>query len=214
MNARLAWAPFALLLVGAITAARVGVQHLPPLRMPLEMAIPSVIAGIPGRDEPLADDERQAVGVTSYLMRAFATPDTGAAAEQFSLYVGYYDHQTQGSTIHSPKNCLPGAGWQALSSQTAVIEGPTGPTVVNRYLLQYRTERALVLYWYQGRGRIQANEYKVKLNLLRDAALRGRSEEALVRIIVPVRDSEERAYALAARAARSVMPALWAALPT
>ena len=45
---------------------------------------------------------------------------------------------------------------------------------------------AVVYYWYQGRGRVVANEYAVKLNLLRDAAFRGHTEEALVRIVLPV----------------------------
>jgi len=43
-----------------------------------------------------------------------------------------------------------------------------------------------VYYWYQGRGRIVSNEYQVKWNLLRDAAVAGHTEEALVRVVVPV----------------------------
>ena len=57
---------------------------------------------------------------------------------------------------------------------------------VNQYLLQRGEDQALVLYWYQGRGRVEANEYRVKWDLLRDAALHRRSDEALVRIIVPI----------------------------
>ena len=41
-------------------------------------------------------------------------------------------------------------------------------------------------YWYQGRGRVAANEYAVKWQLLRDAARYGRTEEALVRVVVPL----------------------------
>jgi hypothetical protein len=60
-----------------------------------------------------------------------------------------------------------------------------------------------VYYWYQGRGRIVASEYQVKWNLLRDAALLGHTEEALVRVVSYVnppagaRDSAsvERAFA-------------------
>ena len=32
------------------------------------------------------------------------------SAPSISLYVGYYASQGQGDTIHSPQNCLPGAG--------------------------------------------------------------------------------------------------------
>ena len=84
---------------------------------------------------------------------------------------------------------------------------------VNRYLLQRGSEQDLVLYRYQGRGRVQANEYLVKADLLRDAALRQRSEEALVRIVVPVRQGDQGAFELAAGATVSVIPAIQAALP-
>jgi hypothetical protein len=44
----------------------------------------------------------------------------------------------------------------------------------------------VVSYWCQGRGRIVSSEYRVKWNLLRDAAVAGHTEEALVRVVVPV----------------------------
>ena len=84
---------------------------------------------------------------------------------------------------------------------------------VNRYLLQNEDVRALVLYWYQGRGRVQANEYLVKWDLLRDAVLRQRSDEALVRIVVPLSGSEEDSFRLARSVAETLVPALDQALP-
>jgi EpsI family protein len=128
--------------------------------------------------------------------------------------VGYYDSQTQGKTIHSPKNCLPGSGWEALASSEVNIDTPAGPVRVNRYLLQNNEAQALVLYWYQGRGRVESNEYVVKWDLLRDAALRQRSDEALVRVVVPVTDGEERAFQVAAQAASLLVPAVYGALPS
>ncbi len=131
----------------------------------------------------------------------------------FSLYIGYYESQAQGKTIHSPKNCLPGAGWEALSSEAVDVEVDGKTVRVNRFLLQNGSERSLALYWYQGRGRIAHDEYRVKLNLLWDAALRRRSDEALVRIVVPVLTDEEAALDLAQKAARVVIPELDRALP-
>ena len=100
-----------------------------------------------------------------------------------------------------------------MASQVVEINTPLGAVAVNRYLLQREEQRALVLYWYQGRGRVQANEYLVKWDLLRDSALRQRSDEALVRIVVPIRDDEDAAFALASQVATEVVPALSAALP-
>ncbi|MGH7445934.1 MAG: exosortase C-terminal domain/associated protein EpsI, partial [Longimicrobiales bacterium] len=68
-------------------------------------------------------------------------------------------------------------------------------------------------YWYQGRGRIEASEYMVKLNLLRDSMFRQRSDEALVRIVVPVTTTEEDALDLATRVAADMAPAVDAVLP-
>jgi EpsI family protein len=84
---------------------------------------------------------------------------------------------------------------------------------VNRYLLQKGAAQALVLYWYQGRGRVEHNEYVLKWDLLRDAALRQRSDEALVRVVVPLAGNEAAALDLARQAAQALIPAVDAALP-
>ena len=198
------WAPPALMAIAALFTVGIDTQRSLSLRASLADVIPVEVAGHYGEDKLISDAEVEAAGVTDYLMR-----DYGA----FSLYIGYYDRQLRGKTIHSPKNCLPGAGWEALASRVVDIPTPLGSVTVNRYLLQKENQQALVLYWYQGRGRVQANEYLVKWDLLRDSALRQRSDEALVRIVVPIRDDEDAAFALASQVATEVVPALSAALP-
>jgi EpsI family protein len=164
------------------------------------------------RDFALSRGEAEVVGASSYLVRTYRPADTTRGAT-ISLYVGYYAQQMQGRTVHSPKNCLPGAGWEPLSSRPDTVATDRGPVVVNRYLIQNGGARALVFYWYQGRGRVAHDEYGVKWDLLRDAALKRRSDEALVRIVVPLRATEAEAEALAVRATREVVPAVYAALP-
>jgi EpsI family protein len=129
-------------------------------------------------------------------MRAFQR-DSSA----FSVYVGYYDRQRQGQTIHSPKNCLPGGGWEPIESRREVIRSPDGDIRANRFVIANQNQQALVYYWYQGRGRTEANEYQVKLDLIRDAAFSRRSEEALVRIVVPLTAAQAAAADSLARAA-------------
>jgi EpsI family protein len=217
VTAGLGWAPAAVLVVGAVLAtAGVKAQRALPLRAPLADAVPREIDGLRGRDGALSGAEARAVAATSYLVRAYESAGS-THRTSLSLYVGYYDRQTQGRTIHSPRNCLPGAGWEPVASRPDTIQLPGGPITVNRYLLQRkigdRQEQALVLYWYQGRGRVAWNEYLVKWDLLRDAALRRRSDEALVRIVVPIARSEADAARLARDAAGAVAPALARALP-
>lgn len=207
------WAPATVLGIAALFTVGISTQRTMELREPLAAAIPDTLDGMTGHDVTLGRGEIAVAGMTSYLMRTFA-PVGAKTAASFSLYVGYYDQQMQGHTIHSPKNCLPGAGWEALTSQEVSIPTTIGAVPVNKYLVQNGTEQALVLYWYQGRGRVAANEYRVKWNLLRDAAFRQRSEEALVRIVVPVTTTEDSAFTVAKRAAETVAPALQHALPS
>jgi EpsI family protein len=218
-----AWPPAIVLAIGALLAT-VGVraQRSLPLRASLASAVPTRVEGFEGRDLALSPEEVRAVGVTSYLSRVFEHGGDSAAARAgtpaaapawFTLYVGYYDRQTSGKTIHSPRNCLPGGGWEPLTYQVATVATSQGPVSVNRYLIQNGRRQALVLYWYQGRGRVAASEYGVKWDLVRDAALRRRSEEALVRILVPIQGSEASAFDLATRVASRMVPTLSAALP-
>ncbi len=206
------WAPAAVLAVGAVLAT-VGVkaQRSLPLRAPLAEAVPREIEGLSGRDYALSAAEARVVGVTDYLVRVYRAADSTRAP--VTLYVGYYDQQTRGKTVHSPKNCLPGQGWEPLSSRTDTVATDRGPVVVNRYLIQKQNDRALVLYWYQGRGRVAHDEYGVKWDLLRDAAIKRRSDEALVRIVVPLTETESEADAFAMRFARTLVSAVFTALP-
>lgn len=211
MRSATRWAPASILSFGVLLTSSLGPQRSVDLREPLEVAVPATFLGVPGRDLAVSEAEAAVAGFDDYLLRVHSTAADEAG---FSVYVGYYAAQTKGHTIHSPKNCLPGSGWEALSSQTEQVVTADGRTVaVNRYLLQRQDERALVLYWYQGRGRVSENEYLVKWNLLRDSALRRRSEEALVRIVMPISTSEDAAAARAVEIAQDLIPAVDRALP-
>jgi EpsI family protein len=180
-----------------------------PLGAPLA-TLPTEIDGHRGTDRTISDAERRVAGVSSYLFRGFGRDSVVA----FSVYVGYYGRQIQGKTIHSPKNCLPGAGWEVVSAREEQLDLGSYTVPVNRYTLVNAGNKAVVYYWYQGRGRVESNEYRVKFQLLRDSALRGRSEEALVRVVVPVGASEENAAALARRVSARLVPEVFRVLPT
>lgn len=145
--------------------------------------VADTVMGVAGEDQPVPEAEARVAGFTDYIRRNYISP----AGEEFSIYVGYYDEQRQGKTIHSPRNCLPGAGWDPVGRSVVHAESAVyGTIALNRYELVNEDRRAIVYYWYQGRGRVAQNEYLVKFELLRDAALLGRTEEALVRIVIPV----------------------------
>lgn len=173
--------PAAILALGCVLTLSSRQQQSVALGHPLS-TLPRELDGFVGKDITISDEEQRVAGMSSYVYRVFQRDSmTG-----FSVYVGYYPYQTQGKSIHSPKNCLPGAGWDFMETGRRVIATPSGNLEINRSVVHNGAARALVYYWYQGRGRVAANEYRVKWDLLRDAALHGRTEEALVRIVVPI----------------------------
>lgn len=172
--------------------------------------LPSTLGAWHGVDtEPLADDVVAKLGVDDYLNRYYSRPDGPPVA----VYVGYYDSQRQGDTIHSPQNCLPGAGWLPVSSERVTIDAAGTPIDVNRYLIQKGIERQAVLYWYQGRGRVVANEYANKAWLMLDAARLRRTNGALVRLITPVVTTPSAAFDELSAFTSALFPRLSAHLP-
>lgn len=187
------FAPAVVLGLGHMLVSGVREQHIMAPRAALS-SIPSTFEGRSGRDIIVPDEERKVAGMSDYVMREFRSDSQPG----LSIYVGYYDRQVQGKSIHSPKNCLPGAGWEIMASERVAISPDRPGSRVNRVLLANKGVQALVYYWYQGRGRIESSEYRVKWELMRDAALYGRTEEALVRIVVPLPTGKAEAKELRA----------------
>jgi EpsI family protein len=136
--------------------------------------------------------------------------------------MGFYGTQRQGDSIHSPLNCMPGAGWEPLSKalKTIDVPGNQGPAeiAVNRMVIGKGLDRMLVLYWYQSHGRAIASEYWSKLYLIHDAMRINRTDAALVRVIVPIPlntpESESTAEAQATGFVRSMYPLLHKYVPS
>ena len=178
-----AYLPAFVFALGCAFLWRPHAQRAVPLAMPLN----TVLAGMTGydvHDQQVSEGERLVAGMTDYVARVYSRDSIMA----FTTLVSYYDSQAQGKTIHSPRNCLPGAGWEILRAGTRTLDVGGTSRTVNQYVLKNGAATAVAYYWYQGRGRVVANEYRVKWNLLRDAALLGHTEEALVRVVVPVAD--------------------------
>lgn len=172
--------------------------------------LPYAFAGWTGVEQPLTDRIIQAAGVSDYTNRAYFSQTDGMVL----LYVGYYASQRTGDTIHSPKNCLPGSGWDPIRSGYETISIPGGrPIVVNEYMIQRDQDKDLVFYWYQGRGRVIASEYWGKFWMIADAIARNRTDGALVRLITPISDSEENAHTRLVSFARAVFPRLQDSIP-
>ena len=198
-----------LLLAGAaVFGVRADADETPIDRQPLT-ALPYEMDDWDGRDaRPFPDDVVALLGVDDYVHRTYLN-DAGVPV---SLYAGYYNSQRQGDTIHSPQNCLPGAGWRPISSAIVSLPTERGPVSVNQYVIQKGLDKQVVLYWYQGRGRVIANEYRNKLLMMWDAATERRTNGGLVRVMTPVTPGGDAA-AEAAAFATALLPRLERLMP-
>jgi len=146
-----------------------------------------------------------------YLLRNYQSQDGRIA----SFYVGYYKSQRSGATYHSPLNCLPGSGWNMSNPATIVIKPANGGPAfeANEYVIQNGQEKQLLVYWYQGRGRAVASEYWGKIYTVMDSLRRRRSDGAMVRVAVPIGDSESGAVATAETFASNIATVLPTFIP-
>jgi EpsI family protein len=208
---------FVCLLAGAVAVARADRYEEQPLRTSLTV-FPMQLGDWMGYQQPpFTARVLEVLGLDEYLTRSYAGPDRQAVG----LYIGYWKSQRSGDSIHSPLNCLPGAGWEPVSQTT--LEVPDArtpgapPAVINRYVVQKGLERQLILYWYQSHGRIVASEYWSKFYLVADAVRFNRTDGAIVRIVSPITgtgpEAEANAERVALRFINDLLPKLDAFLP-
>ena len=154
--------------------------------------LPPILHDWTGTDSPLDPRVLELLRVDDYLSRVYRD----GRGHLVGLYIGFYGSQRTGDTIHSPKNCLPGSGWEPVHSRLLTIDLPgQKPVQVNEYLIEKGLDRQLVLYWYHGRGRVVASEYWGKVWLVADAITRNRTDGALIRVVTSAADGEAQARA-------------------
>lgn len=156
-------------------------------------------------DQLIDEPTMKVLRASDYLLRDYSLPDGQPA----NFYVGYYASQRDGASYHSPLNCLPGSGWTLSQPDKVTISLPDGQSfTANKYVIQNGDYKSLMIYWYQGRGRSVASEYWGKVYTVIDSVRLRRSDGALVRVTVPLGDSEaaalETAKDLSAKAAAAL----------
>lgn len=120
-----------------------------------------------------------------YILRDYSAGPSGSTV---NLFVAYFKSLQNVYGPHSPRICLPGAGWLVSSSKIANISVPGRPEgiPVNEYTMEKSNQRILVLYWYQNDRDVWAEEYHAKLRILPDLIRYRRSDVSLVRLIAPM----------------------------
>jgi len=200
-----------LLSAAAVLSVMVRQGRAVPLRRSLDQ-FPFQVGTWKGIDEGRFPEEvLKVLKASDYLNRDYQDK-TGA---NVNFYIGYYEQQRAGESMHSPKNCLPGAGWEVLESTTAPLEIPQlHKTIeVNHYVVQNETSKSFVLYWYDTHGRAFASEYKGKAILVWEALKTGRTDGSLIRVLVPSNGPTQKAEEVANGFARQIYPLLKDYLP-
>ncbi len=142
----------------------------------------------------ISEPSEVVLAADDYILRTYRN----AQGQSADLFIAYYQVQNAGESMHSPKNCMPGAGWEPVETGRVQlgVDGTGRPWWVNRLVIEKDQERVLMLYWYQVQGRVIASEYWEKIYLVWDALRSHRRDGAIVRVTVPVAKGSDGAAEL------------------
>ena len=186
---------FSLLLCTALLLQARNRGEVFPPRKPLS-AFPQQLGDWTGTDVAIGKEILDVLGPGDFMLRVYRPDDNRQPSTD--LFIAYFPSQRAGDTIHSPKNCLPGAGWTPIdSSRISLSVSGQAPFPVNRYVIAKGSDRLLVLYWYWAHDRAVASEYWAKVYLVTDSIRTNRSDGALVRINTPMLPGESMEAAMA-----------------
>ena len=150
-------------------------------------ALPADFAGWRNRPQQIDSSVIEVLGADDYILTDMTSPD----AEMFNLYVTYLNMQRHGHSWHSPRQCIPGGGWQIVQHDIVPTETAAGERYFyNRIIIENRGSRQLLYYWYDQRGRRTANEFVMKALVVVDAISMRRTDGAMIRIMTPIARQE------------------------
>jgi EpsI family protein len=176
-------------------------------------AFPTKIGEWQGHPAQLDQGTEQALGLDDYILSNYKK----ANSKPVNFYVAYYSSQRNGYAPHSPSVCIPGSGWLITNLERIIYNGLGSALPLNRAIIERDgTNKQIVYYWFDERGRKIASEYWAKWYLLTDAITKNRTDGSLIRLTTEVspgeteRDADERLQSFM----RVVLPSLGAYLPS
>jgi len=146
---------------------------------------------------------------TAYLSRSYENGRGG----KVSLYIGYHDGGPQSGPIHSPKQCLPGSGWNRLYDEARFIDADGYPVDYVSSVYQKDSQRQMFLYWFQVRDQMLTNEYALKFAMAKNSFLSNRRDSSFIRLSVMIRDDEDKARLVGEDFIAAFLPAIQESLP-
>ena len=169
-----------LIVAGAGGYARVLDAHRVSAGQPPKLTeLPAAFGDWRSRDIPMPPSVAKVLGADVTLQRVYEN----SSRQQVELFLAYFSRQAVNSQIHSPKHCLPGAGWTIVSTEPAQVDLPGRSQPATRMLLQQEGASEEMLYWFRTRSGSVTGEYALKLDLVRNSLARRPTDAVFVRYV-------------------------------
>jgi exosortase D (VPLPA-CTERM-specific) len=181
-----------LLILAALIAPAIALQDVPPPARQSLIEFPTQLGAWQGVSSPMERQYLDALQLDDYVLADYSLMEKVPV----NVYVAYYESPKKGRSSHSPRQCIPGGGWEISSFEPLSLDPASGmnsPLDVNRVVIQKDGHKQIVYYWFKQRDRWITSEYLVKFYLFWDSLTRHRADGALVRLVSAVNAGETEA---------------------
>ncbi|NVN97964.1 MAG: EpsI family protein [Geobacteraceae bacterium] len=146
---------------------------------------------------------------TDYLSRTYRD----ASGVKVKLYIGYHGGGEGTGEIHSPRHCLPGSGWQEVSSTRTILDshGERINLVKASYMQGDRIEN--IFYWFQVRNSSLSSEFALKIAEFTGSMLHRRRDAAFIRVSFPAADGTTGSFEAGDRFIKEFYPVIRGFIP-
>ena len=176
-----------LIVAGAGTYAHMLEAHRVEAGKPPRLdQLPSAFGDWRSQDIPMSASVNKVLGADVTLQRIYRN----ASRQQVEVFLAYFSRQAVNSQIHSPRHCLPGAGWTIVSTEPTHVELPGRSQPATRMMLEHEGASEEMLYWFRTRSGSVTGEYALKLDLFRNSLARRPTDAVFVRYVAPAGDTQ------------------------
>jgi len=182
----------ALLILAALAAPSVAPHEFPPPARQSLLDFPLQLGEWSGVSSVMERQYLDALQLDDYVLADYSAVEKVPV----NLYVAYYLSPKKGRSSHSPRQCIPGGGWEISSFEPLRLDqrqDMTKALEVNRLVIEKSGQKQIVYYWFKQRDRWITSEYGVKFYLFWDSLTRHRADGALVRLVSGVNAGETEA---------------------
>ena len=178
-----------LLILAAVAAPSVAPHEFPPPARQSLLDFPLQLGEWSGASSVMERQYLDALQLDDYVLADYSAFEKVPV----NLYVAYYLSPKKGRSSHSPRQCIPGGGWEITSFEPLKLDqrqDMAKALEVNRLVIQKGGQKQIVYYWFKQRDRWITSEYGVKFYLFWDSLTRHRADGALVRLVSGVNAGE------------------------